>query len=551
MEIRMKVIQGHATGKEFVYDSDEATNILVGREDPRSQAHWRLDPQDRFISRAHFSLEVRPPNCLLRDPQSMNGTFLIRGQVENRAEEILVEDGDQIRVGDTILAMTLIPFKSFDTQQQLRPLGDVKPPPSSMPKDQNLDPQKSTPELKPSIPVKSAAKEAAEMLCILCGDIMEKLPALDDAPLRDIDFMCPSCQRKVGAAREEEQRKAAAVKYTCAEKSCHRDVTDRADRDGRAAEMTEVAFYLCPSCAVKQTPPEKLEIGGYVLLKLLGRGGMGEVHKAWNTKTGRVAALKQMLPIANSDEKLLRRFHREMSIMQDIKHPNLVRFFEGGQFQGSPYFVSEFVTGGNLLQFVSADGEPVLAPDEAAQLIADTLVGLEFFHNRKDTRARKYVHRDIKPENILLEIKGGNRIPKLADFGLSKNYEENGGSTTQTGEAAGTILYMPPEQLVNFKYSKPPVDIYSLGTTLYYLLTGYLPLEFPPPWEIEKKQGQVRLKKSPTNMILYDPPIPVRNRRSDLPRNLCQVVDKSVVKDLNARYQTAEDFRSAILQAIR
>jgi eukaryotic-like serine/threonine-protein kinase len=535
MKIKMTVQQGEGAGTTYTYPVDdpnielgEGDNILVGRDDPTSKAHWRLSSKDLYVSRSHFMLEIRPTTCLLRDPMSMNGTHLIRGdQPEQRVVETLLEDGDQVRVGRTTIGFEIeaeeiqgtITQDAFLTMPFIS--SEVKPPPKPI-------------------------KKSGEGICIRCGETLDELPELTGQSFRHLDFMCKKCRIEVEEDLLAEAAAAARVTYTCSGQGCQHDVSSQADRDGRAVELREVSNYLCDSCAAKATDSyyqsNPRVIGDYTFLKRLGGGGMGEVFKVRHNVTGRIGALKLMLPLQKSDERSLRRFHREVSMMQVFKHPNLVRLFEAGQEGKSPYFVSEFVSGGDFSQFISDDGKPTLTPEITVRCIGDALVGLEYFHTAT------YVHRDLKPENILLRRENGGFLPKVADFGLSKCYEKHGGTTTREGEFAGTWMYMPPEQITDFKYSRPPVDVYAMGVTLYYLLSGCSPLPgFPAPWEVKAKPNQIRLSKEPFKIILEDRRIPLSRQNSSLPTTLCQVVDKALNMDAINRYQTAEDFRQALL----
>ena len=274
--------------------------------------------------------------------------------------------------------------------------------------------------------------------------------------------------------------------------------------------------------------------------------------------------------------------------MEDLRHPGLVRLIEARRQDENAFFVSEYVPDGNFEQFVSKEGQPLLAPVEAARLIADALDGLGFLHTRG------YVHRDIKPRNILIRKTNGGMMPKLADFGLARSYERHGGTITKSGECAGTFMYMPPEQLLSFKESRPTVDVYAMGITLYYVLTASYPLDFPAPHEL--KQGKRLLRgclrnrtkslsfavgapsgrdtgrrigiapggrsykakprilkqalRDPVRMILEDPPRPTHERRPDLSTALCSVIDRAIAKESGERYPSVQEFQTALLRAI-
>lgn len=548
MEVILRVVDGPETGREFNFK--EADNLLVGRQDPSSKAGLQVSPEDRFVSRNHFIIEVRPPNVMIRDNHSTNGTYVrSRGQNDwgERIDEALVNDGDQIKIGHTILSVAVI---------QPEPIGlptyfETTPPAIKIKEEEKVSPPEPEPQPVPpprKTPVPAPKEEVLpEFLCIRCQTPLEKAPLLPTGGAFHQElFMCDNCRKEVTAEREREAAVRAAVHYKC--HHCGNDVTKAANSDGRAAEYEEIAIYLCKSCADRSAKLRMAAIGDYRALSELGRGGMGVVYKAWHIPTGRLSALKQMLPIAKANDNLLRRFYREALINEELRHPALVRLYEAGLEGAEPYFVSEFVPDGNLNKFMSAEDRPMLQPVEVARLIADSLEGLENIHKKG------FVHRDLKPENILLraldngssEDKKSKRFqPKLADFGLSRSYERHGGTITRKGEYAGTIFYMPAEQILEFKAARPPVDIYAMGVTLYYLLTGHFSLDFPSPAQL--KRGAI-VKKDPIRMILEDTPRPVRSQRPDLPASLCAIVDRAVSKEAANRYQTAREFRQELIK---
>src|SRR5581483_10126157 len=147
---------------------------------------------------------------------------------------------------------------------------------------------------------------------------------------------------------------------------------------------------------------------------------------------------------------------------------------------------------------------------------------------------------------------GGKWTAKLTDFGLAKSFAEAGASfMTQRGEWCGTLLFMAPEQILNYRYVKPPADLYSLGVTYYYLITGRLPFEFPSALDRAQGRGDPRKAKDEVRIILEDDPIPVRNRKREVPEALAAVIDKSIRKREQERFQTAAEMRSAMDKALR
>src|SRR3989338_7642866 len=438
MKVVLRIEEGPEKGREIPFE--EADNYLIGRADPQSQADLNIGPEDEYVSRNHFYIEVRPPNCLIRDNQSTNGTYVRRRGEKDfgpRIEEVVVEDGDQIKIGRTILSV-----------------GVIQPEPVSIPtrmknREAPAAPHPATPPPAVALPAPPPTPAAApQLLCIRCQKPLDSLPSLASGIiLRNLDFMCGKCRGEVLEQREREAAKKAAVKYACWK--CGADVTRSANSDGLAVELSNVALYLCKQCAEKGREGGKKEIGGYSVLSELGHGGMGVVYKVWHPKTGRLAALKQVLPIAKADKDVILRFMREINIMENLQHQAIVRLYEAGQDGANPFFISEFAPNGSLGQFTSRNGAPKVSPAEALQHISAALTGLAFMHEHE------YVHRDIKPENILLrQTPAGALQPKLADFGLARNYERHGGTITKLGEFAGTIMYMPPEQIKSCRRSR-------------------------------------------------------------------------------------------------
>jgi serine/threonine protein kinase len=204
-------------------------------------------------------------------------------------------------------------------------------------------------------------------------------------------------------------------------------------------------------------------VGNYELVEKVAEGGMGAVYRARHKQTGQIVALKIMPPHMAANPVLLKRFEQEFRAASKLDHPNIVRAIDYGESGGSPFLAMEFVEGESLGK--KLDREGAIPEDEAIRIIVQVAQGLH--------RAHKVglVHRDVKPDNILLSPDG---VAKLADLGLVKETETDL-NLTKTGRGLGTPHFMAPEQFRNAKGVDSRCDIYSLGATLYQMVTGQLP----------------------------------------------------------------------------
>lgn len=206
-------------------------------------------------------------------------------------------------------------------------------------------------------------------------------------------------------------------------------------------------------------------IPGYDIVGELGRGGMGVVYKAWHVPSKRFVALKMILSGVEATETQRKRFRVEGEAAARLAHPNIIRVYEVGEFEGNPFFSLEFCGGGNLARKLS--GNPML-PQAAAVLVEKLARAVAVAHSQQ------IIHRDLKPANILL---ASESEPKISDFGLAKQLDING-MQTRTGAVMGTPSYMPPEQTIGAgNHIGPAVDIYALGAILYECLTGRPPFK--------------------------------------------------------------------------
>jgi tetratricopeptide (TPR) repeat protein/tRNA A-37 threonylcarbamoyl transferase component Bud32 len=276
-----------------------------------------------------------------------------------------------------------------------------------------------------------------------------------------------------------------------------------------------------PSPSLTATPISTF--AGYELLGIIGRGGMGVVHKARHLKLKRLAAVKMILNShANSDQR--DRFRGEAEAVARLQHPNIVQIYEVGEDQDRPFIALEFVDGGSLDKKLARQSLP---PRSAAALVETLARAVEAAHQGG------IVHRDLKPANILLA--GGpdtpieRCVPKITDFGLAKHIDENVGHT-QSGAILGTPYYMAPEQAAgNSKEIGPLSDVYALGIILYECLVGRPPFNGATLVEI-------------LDQVRNEEPVPPRRRQSKVPHDLETICLKCIDKHSHRRYRSAEAF---------
>src|SRR5262249_3990871 len=223
-------------------------------------------------------------------------------------------------------------------------------------------------------------------------------------------------------------------------------------------------------------PAMQMTIGNYELLEKVAEGGMGSVWRARHRETGQVVAIKIMPAHMASNATLLRRFEQEFRAASRLDHPNIVRALDYGDNGSTPYLVMEFVEGESLGQKIEREGR--MPEAEAVRIIAQAAQGLHRAHKQG------IIHRDVKPDNIMVTPEGQ---AKLADLGLVKEVDADL-NLTKTGRGLGTPHFMAPEQFRSAKDADVRADIYSLGATLYMMVTGELPFRSNGPLEAWMKK---------------------------------------------------------------
>ncbi len=270
----------------------------------------------------------------------------------------------------------------------------------------------------------------------------------------------------------------------------------------------------------------------YRVLSRIGSGGMGLVYRVEHIQLGKVAAMKVLHADTARDSEAVRRFRTEAQAVSRLSHPNIVQTFDFGQSEGALYLIMEYVKGDDLATVVQREGP--LSFERAAPLFVQICSALTEAHDSG------VIHRDLKPENIVVVTRReGAAHAKVLDFGLAKLRERSDGADiTSGGQVIGTPYYMSPEQ-VRSESLDVRTDIYSLGATLYRVLTGTPPFQAPTPVGV-------------LTMHITDPlELPrVRAPGLNLPREADAIVCRAMAKAREDRYSSAAEVQHALEAAI-
>jgi hypothetical protein len=500
--VALTVLQGPLQGRTFEFP--ERTTCVVGRADDCT-LQFPKDEEYSGLSRHHCLLDINPPDVRVRDLGSFNGTYVngdkigqrdaerpLRGADQLPSSERELADGDEIRLGDVRLRVGI------------------------------------------RVPVR----------CATCGRTVPEAEAeeADAAGHRDA-YRCRPCRTTelpstLGARRQPHPER------TCA--AC-------GGRLGAQHAIQPLVEELCVACKgdpervmqqllqVAEDGSKNLHLfGGYTVHRRLGQGGMGAVYLARDHQTDELCALKVMLPQAAGSGTAKARFLREMSTVEMLRHPHLVRLQDHGCWNGIFFFVMDYCDGGDVAGLVHRRGGRL--PDyQALGITLQVLDGLEHAHQAdirvydaegRPLAVRGLVHRDLSPRNIFLH--GG--MAKIGDFGLAKAFDAAGLSgLTHTGARAGSPSYVSREQVLHFKRAQPEVDVWAAAACLYYMLTGAAPRDFPPHvdrWRV----------------VLDSPAVPIRRRNPEVAERLAKVIDHALTEDPRIGFTTVAEFRQALME---
>jgi serine/threonine-protein kinase len=563
MRISLTVTAGPHAGQVFTFEGHDT--FIVGRS---KRAHFRLPHKDKYFSRVHFMVEVNPPHCRLMDMGSTNHTY-VNGQ---QVKMIDLKPGDEIRAGKTVLRLDVVgtaeieaapPFPADAAPREVA--GSVPAPGAEQPASEPvvveapaaesvapLGGQETVPEqepepMEPAVPKPPTILGGGTMVGLLAPPPSgEPAPASPEPPAANEPpplprFAGPS-EHSMATLRPTVDppflpvgdlggapRPALLPREPCL--VCQMPIPPQATPLTSAA--TGKPLPICGVCW-DQARNQHQPIEGFVILKKLGHGGMGVVQLAVRTVDNTLVALKTIIPSVAGSQTKVDRFLREADILRTLKHPNIVSFRDMGSSNGTLYFAMDYVPGTDAAHLLRHNGGPLPIP-RAVNLICQLLDALDYAHGKG------FVHRDIKPANLMVTHVDGRETIKLADFGLARVYQASELSgLTMMGDMGGTLAFMAPEQITNFREAKPAADLYAAAATLYNLITEKFVHDLPKP-------AEQRLL-----MILTEDVVHIHNRRRDIPEGLAAVIHRALIKNPpDLRFPDAKTMRQALLPYAR
>jgi len=549
VKVRLDFDRGDMAGKTFEFD--EPRGFTFGRA---PDCTCVVPEEDQRFSRHHFILEIQPPNVVLKDLGSLNGTYVndvkhggrsqaVRAEDARTGKPVSLRDGDRIRAGGHEIKVRIdAPILCIDCGRDL-----------------------------PAEEHREAEFVGGTYLCGKCRERERnrKQREIEEREQREREDAERRKQREEANAlrlrrlREQRQREFERERRVPAVAAVPRPLRPqpvpvdqirlnveqrlRAEHDPGEVIQELLQRFIAERLREKEPQVEVPSIEGYEIQRMVGKGGFGAVFLARRTKDGKRVALKTMLQTRKPPEKQLLAFEREQQIARQLRHPNIVHCEAAGSWNEVHYMEMEFVPGGCVMDLMQKRGGK-LPLDLAGPIMLQSLEALAYAHQARLTielksgpkKVNGVVHRDLKPPNILLAGTPARPVAKLADFGLAKVFQAAGltkGDLSVGGGFCGSPPYMAPEHIINYRNLKPVTDVFEVAATFYHMLTGQLVWSPRPGVEIYK-------------IILEQSPTPIQQVDRSIPDTVAEVIDTALNRSPDERYPNARSMLKAMKSAL-
>ena len=513
-KITIEIIKGEGAGQKFEYE--DAERIFVGR-----QADCGIVLPEKTVSRYHCLLDINPPTVKLQDFGSLNGTFLNDVKIGQRERDKSWEEASrdahkeyELHDGDVIGIGKKCRLKCTVEEPDIMAISGAWD--GTMPE---ADEDEENPAAYDGIDL--MGNEGAA----------EESEAVPEGPIETAEK-----ERSEAAAWSEEAKETSGKGQSEAEPEEAPEEEPEQNNPKHDEEMDKILGELLMAIlgGKQERPVGPSPVEGFDKIALLGKGGMGEVWKVRENKTGKLYALKTMLPQIAGDKKARDMFLREAKLTEFLDHENVVRTYKTGFSNNVYYILMDICEGGSVDDLMKRYGGK-LPFNLATFIILQALEGLEYVHNvpvqaeivkrglfggrrEKLMDAKGLVHRDFKPGNIFLMDKSDHPVAKVADFGMAKAFQAAGFTTMSSeGMVKGTVPFMPRQQALDCRFAKPEVDVWAAAASYYYMLTG----QFPKNFRQGVNMWQILVTESAT---------PIRQRDPSVPERLAQVIDRALVE---------------------
>lgn len=533
-KITIEIIKGEGAGQKFEYE--DAERIFVGR-----QADCGIVLPEKTVSRYHCLLDINPPTVKLQDFGSLNGTFLNDVKIGQRERDKSWEEASrdahkeyELHDGDVIGIGKKCRLKCTVEEPDIMAISGAWD--GTMPE---ADEDEENPAAYDGIDLMGNEGAAEESEAVPEGPIETAEKGQSEA-----------------VAWSEEAKETSGKGQSEAEPEEAPEEEPEQNNPKHDEEMDKILGELLMAIlgGKQERPVGPSPVEGFDKIALLGKGGMGEVWKVRENKTGKLYALKTMLPQIAGDKKARDMFLREAKLTEFLDHENVVRTYKTGFSNNVYYILMDICEGGSVDDLMKRYGGK-LSLNLATFIILQALEGLEYVHNvpvqaeivkrglfggrrEKLMDAKGLVHRDFKPGNIFLMDKSDHPVAKVADFGMAKAFQAAGFTTMSSeGMVKGTVPFMPRQQALDCRFAKPEVDVWAAAASYYYMLTG----QFPKNFRQGVNMWQILVTESAT---------PIRQRDPSVPERLAQVIDRALVERPVIGCNSAAALRYDIIRAL-